>query len=433
MQHNKTGPAHTENALSAILPEAIAQPEKAKRLAAVGKNSQRLAAIAAILLLAGYLAVQHLKSRDEKGLATTTLEEVSVAKQVNVIVVKSAPATFPLTLPGQTDAWYESTIYARVNGYVAAWNVDIGDHVNKGQVLATLDTPELDAQLAAARAKLKASQALVVARQADADFAKTTHQRWKESPKGVVSDQEREAKKAAHDSAAAQLNQAIAQVGLDKAEVDRYSVMSEFKQVMAPYHGWITERRLDIGNLVTAGSGPNTTPIYRMVQLGQIRVFVDVPQSVAQDIQIDSTAQVVASNIPDRVFEGKVARTSKAINQQTRTLRVEVDIPNTDHALISGLYVNVRFQLPSEGLVQVPAAALIFRSGGPQVAVVNKDNKVFFRKVTIARDTGSIVEIRSGIAAGNKVALNISNRIAEGQTIETHELTDEAQNATAQK
>ena len=170
-----------------------------------------------------------------------------------------------MTLPGETAAWYESTIYARVDGYVATWNVDIGDHVKKGQVLATIDTPDLDAKLAAARAKVKASRALVVARQADADFAKTTYQRWKDSPKGVVSEQERDAKKAGYDSAVANLNEAKAQVGLDQADVDRYTALTQFKQVVAPYDGTITERHIDIGNLVTDGR-TNTTPLYRMVE-----------------------------------------------------------------------------------------------------------------------------------------------------------------------
>lgn len=419
MQDNKD-PMHTENAQGAEPPPHTGDPEQ---LAAAGKKVKRLAVVVAILLIAGFAVVQYGKSSYYKDLAATTSRDASAPPPVDVIVVKSAPATFPLTLPGETAGWYESTIYARVNGYVATWLVDIGDRVKRGQVLATIDTPELDAQLAAAQAKLKASQALVLARQADADFAKTTHERWKNSPKGVVSEQERDDKKAAYDKAVAQLNEAKAQVGLDKAEVGRYTALTEFKQVVAPYGGTITERRIDIGNLVTAGSGSTTTPLYRMVQDRSIRVFVDVPQSSAQDIKSGLPAQVVANHIPGRVFEGQVARTADSINQQTRTLRVEVDIPNDDHALVAGLYVNVTFQLPSEGLVQIPAAALVFRSSGPHVAVINKDNKVAFRKVTISRDDGKTVSIRSGIAEGDKVALNISSQIAEGQTIELHEFT----------
>src|SRR5262249_51473918 len=150
--------------------------------------------------------------------------------------------------------WYESTIYARVDGYVGSWKADIGDHVHKDDVLATIDTPDLDAQLTAARATLNASRAAVASRQADAEFAKTTYERWKNSPPGVVSEQERDAKKAGYDRAVARLNEAQAQVVLDQANVDRYMVLTQFKQVTAPYDGIITARHIDIGNLVTSGS-----------------------------------------------------------------------------------------------------------------------------------------------------------------------------------
>ena len=191
-----------------------------------------------------------------------------------------------------------STIYARVDGYVATWNVDIGDYVKKGQVLATIETPDLDAKLAAAQAKIKASKALVVARQAEADFAQTTYQRWKDSPKGVVSEQERDAKKAYYDSAVAELNEAKAQVGLDQADVDHYAALTQFKQVAAPYDGTITERHIDIGNLVSSDSKTNDTPLYRMVKDNTIRVFVDVPQSAADDIKVGSPVKIKASNDP---------------------------------------------------------------------------------------------------------------------------------------
>ena len=306
-----------------------------------------------------------------------------------------------MTLPGETDAWYESTIYARVDGYVGAWNVDIGDHVKKGKVLAAIETPDLDAKLAAAQAKVRASIALVVARQADADFAKTTYQRWKDSPKGVVSEQERDSKKAAYDSAVAQLNESKAQVGLDQAVVDRYTVLTRFKQVVAPYDGTITERHIDIGNLVTDG-GAKTTPLYRMVKDDPIRVFVNVPQSAASDIKVGASAKIKADNIPDHDFNGKITRTANSINPKTRTLRVEADIPNPDHALVPGMYVNVDFQVPSEGSVQVPAASLVFRSDGPHVGVVDNDNRITFRKVTIVRDNGSTVQLGPGVAAGDR-------------------------------
>ena len=268
------------------------------------RKLKRFAAIVAAALIIAFMVVHHVKSVDQAALTGATIREASAPPRVDVITVQNAPSSYPLTLPGETAAWYESTIYARVDGYVEAWNVDIGDHVKKGQVLATIETPDLDAKLAAAQAKVKASRALVVARQADADFAQTTYQRWKDSPKGVVSEQERDAKRTGYDSAVAQLNQAKAQVGLDQAVVDRYTVLTQFKQVEAPYDGTITERHIDIGNLVTDGR-TDTTPLYRMVKDDPIRVFVNVPQSAASDIKIGASARIKVGNMPGPGFQRK--------------------------------------------------------------------------------------------------------------------------------
>jgi RND family efflux transporter MFP subunit len=411
--HNDVPEHYALNAEQTQMPTRVA-----KTSSKTGRQLGIFATLIAILLAAGFLIVYQMKARDQDNLASDTSKTASASRVIDVVTAENAPSSLALTLPGETAAWFESVIYARVDGYVANWTANIGDHVQKGQVLATIDTPDLDAQLVAAQAKLKASQAQV-------EFTKSTYERWKDSPKGVVSQQEREAKKADYDSD-------VAQMGLDQANIDRYTTLVAFKQVTAPYDGTITERHIDIGNLVTSGSTSNTTSLYRMVQDDPIRVFVDVPQSAAPQIKTDLPAQITANNIPNRVFDGKVARTSDAINQQTRTLHVEVDIPNPDHALVSGMYVDVGFQVPTHGLVQLPAAALVFRSGGPQVAVVDKENKVTFHKVTIARDGGNVVEIGSGVAGGEKVALNISSQIADGETVEVHDSTDGA-NANTQK
>ncbi len=386
-----------------------------------GRKVKISSGIVSLALIAGFLLLQHMQSSHQADLTRLAFKRASTPAVVNVIRGQNAPSSFALTLPGETEAWYDSTIYSRVDGYVASWLVDIGHHVNKGQVLANIDTPTLDAELAAARAKVKASEALVVARQADANFAKTSYTRWKESPKGVVSEQEREAKKAACELAAAQLNQAKAQVGIDQALVDQYTARSRFKQVVAPYSGVITERHIDIGNLV---SSSNTTPLYRLVKKSIIRVVVYVPQNSAGDIELGSDVRVETGNDESLTFYGKVARTADAINSQTRTLRVEADIPNPDHSLVPGMFVNVSFQVPTAGLVLVPAAALLFRSGGPEVGFIGDDNHIKFRRVKIKRDDGNIVELASGVSAGDRVALNISNRIADGAIVEPHEIVE---------
>jgi RND family efflux transporter MFP subunit len=198
--------------------------------------------------------------------------------------------------------------------------------------------------------------------------------------------------------------------------------LTEFKEVKAPFDGTITERKIDIGNLVTAGSGSSTTPLYRMAQTDPLRVFVDVPQSAAADLMNPGTpADIRASGGTDGVFRGKIARSARSINAETRTMRVEVDMPNANHALVPGMYVNIAFRLPARGLVQVPAAALIFRPAGTQVAEVDGSGKIHFADVVIARDNGSLVELASGVRPGERLVLNISSQIASGQTVSVNE------------
>ena len=211
--------------------------------------------IAAGFLVFGFIVIGIVRFFDERAVAQAGETAFATPPPVDVVVARPATVGQDLVLPGQTAAWYETTIYARVNGYVAKWVVDIGDHVKKGQVLATIETPELDAELSAAKAALKASEAQVVAREAEAEFSKTTHERWRDAPKGVVSEQERESKKADYQSSEARLYAANAQVALDKSRVDQYNALTEFKRVIAPFDGTITERKIDVGNLVTAGSG----------------------------------------------------------------------------------------------------------------------------------------------------------------------------------
>jgi RND family efflux transporter MFP subunit len=387
-----------------------------------GRTLKIGAGIAAAILLVCFVAVKVIRLIEARSLARAADAAYSAPPPVEVITARPASVGQDLVLPGQTAAWYETTIYARVNGYVAKWLVDIGDHVRKGQLLATIETPELDAELNAARAQLKTSEAQVAAREAEAEFSKTTNERWRDSPKGVVSDQEREAKKADYEGAKARLYAANAQVASDKSKVDQYSALAQFKQVIAPFDGTITERKIDIGNLVTAGSATTTTPLYRMAQTDPLRVFVDVPQSSAGELtRAGVPAEIRSTGGAEGVFEGKITRSAQSINAQARTMRVEVDMPNADHQLLPGTYVNVAFKLQPRGLVEVPAAALVFRPTGTQVARVDANGKITFQTVTIVRDNGSLVELGSGVEPGDKLVLNISSQIAVGQSVTASE------------
>ncbi len=372
----------------------------------------------AAVLVVGFIVVKVIRVVDAHSLAKSADAAYAAPPPVDVVDAKSVTNGQDLALPGQTAAWFESTIYARVSGYVARWMVDIGDHVTKGQVLAAIETPELDAESNAARAQLQSSQSQVNARQAEEEFSKTTNERWRDSPKGVVSDQERESKKADYEGAKARLYSAKAQVALDQAKVDQYGAMMKFKQVTAPFDGTITERKIDIGNLVTAGSTTSTTPLYRIAQCDPLRVFVDVPQSSADELaQAGVPAEIRATGNVTGVFAGKIARSAGSVNTQARTMRVEVDMPNADHRLMPGMYVNVAFQLQPRGMVDVPAAALIFRPNSTQVARVGADNKISFVDVSIARDNGTQIELGSGVHPGDRLVLNISSQIAAGETV----------------
>ncbi|HXP63872.1 MAG TPA: efflux RND transporter periplasmic adaptor subunit [Steroidobacteraceae bacterium] len=390
-----------------------------------GRRVKRGATVAGAVLLALFLMVAAVRFFDARALATAKEKQFAAPPGVDVVVARAAKQGQDLVLPGQTAAWYETTIYARVSGYVAKWSVDIGDHVSKGQVLATIETPELDAELAASKAQLQASEAQVVARKAEAEFGKTTNERWRDSPKGVVSDQEREAKNADYKSAEARLYAANAQVALDKSRVDQYRAMAEFKQVKAPFDGTITERKIDVGNLVTAGSASTTTPLYRISQTDPLRIFVDVPQSSAGELMNAGVpAQIRATGSVAGTFAGKTARSAESMNPQARTMRVEVDMPNATHALLPGMYVNVAFALRPRGLVEVPAAALIFRAQGAQVAVVDPAGKIRYNDAVIARDNGTLVELASGAQPGDRLVLNISSQIQPGEAVTVNNTGD---------
>jgi RND family efflux transporter MFP subunit len=400
---------------NASAPEDTAKVTRVTR--GTGARLLRLAGVIAIVLGLGFFLVSRGKNAAEARLVDETRKEAAEAPAVDVFTVGRSLGTQSLKLPGETAAWNETAIYARVNGYVTKWFVDIGDNVTAGQTLALIDTPELDAELLAAKAKLNASVAQVAVKQARADFAATTDERWRESPKGVVSDQERESKKAGSAEAVAELNAARAQVMLEQADVDRLSALTQFKEVKAPFAGTIVQRHIDIGNLVTAGSSATTTSLYELSQNNPIRIFVHAPQSAAAQLKKGTAAVITSSSQPGLHIEGKVARTAKAIDPGSRTIRVEIDIPNPDRSLVPGMYLQANFELKGDAAIQIPAAALLYRPSGPQVAVIGDTGAVAFKDVTIASDDGNVVAVDSDLAIGDKVALNLSSQIGAGEKV----------------
>jgi RND family efflux transporter MFP subunit len=321
-------------------------------------------------------------------------------------------------LPGTVQAWYEAPIYARVNGYLKDWYDDFGAHVKKGDILAEIETPDLDAQLAGAQAKLNSARAVVVVRQAEKQFAETTYERWRNSPKGVVSEQEQESKQADYNSAVARVNAAQAEVAADQGEVDRLQALEGFKKILAPFDGVVTARETDVGALINAGSGSNGPELFRVADVHKMRIYVQVPQQMSAGIRQGLSAELHLPQYPSKTFKATVATTSSAINLNARTLLVELHAENTDDELQPGAYAQVTFELPSDpNIVQVPTSSLIFRERGTEIAVVGPDDKVELKPVTLGRNLGTEVEILSGLSPSDRVINSPPDSLGAGDKV----------------
>ena len=337
---------------------------------------------------------------------------------VALISVQHGAATQRMVLPGTVQAWYEAPIYARVPGYLKDWYFDYGAHVKKGDVLAEIETPDLDAQLAAAQAKLHSAQAVVAVREAEKQFAETTYQRWRDSPKGVVSEQEQESKQADYNSAVARVRAAQAEAAADQGEVDRLQALEGFKKILAPFDGVVTARETDIGALINAGSGNNGPELFRVADIHEMRVYVQVPQQLSAGIRQGLTAELHLPQYPDKTFKATVATTSSAINMSARTLLVELHAENHNDELQPGAYAQVTFELPSDpNIVHVPTSALIFRERGTEIAVVGPDDKVELKPVKIGRNLGTQVEILSGLSPSDRVINSPPDSLGAGDKV----------------
>jgi RND family efflux transporter MFP subunit len=322
-------------------------------------------------------------------------------------------------LPGNIQAWFEAPIYARVNGYLKNWYFDYGAHVKKGQLLAEIDAPDLDAELAAALANLQSAEAQTKVREAEMEFAKTTYERWRDSPKGVVSVQEQESKKADFNSASAKYNSSLADVNADRGVLDRLKALAAFKRIVAPFDGVVTARNTDIGALINAGSGAGSAPqLFRVADVHEMRVFVQVPQEMSAGIHAGLTADLHLPQYPDRLFEAQVATTAGAIAESSRTLLVELHAANDDAVLQPGTYAEVHFDLPGDpNMVRIPTSALVFQQSGMQVALVGTDDRVELRPITLGRNLGTDVEVIRGLAPIDRVIESPPDSLATGELV----------------
>ncbi len=372
-----------------------------------------IAAAAAILIAAFGILQRH--SHEAEVAQWTKQQAVPI---VAVVTPETGAAVQHLTLPGTVQAWYEAPIYARVPGYLKNWYFDYGAHVKKGDVLAEIETPDLDAQLAAAEAKLNSGRAVVKIREAEQQFAESTYQRWRDSPKGVVSEQEQQIKQADYNSALARLNSATAEVAADQGEVDRLQALESFKKITAPVDGVVTARETDIGALINVGSGGSGSELFRVADVHEMRVYVQVPQQLSAGIQNGLTADLHLPQYPDKSFKASVATTSSSINPSARTLLVELHADNPNDQLQPGAYAKVDFELPGNpSVMRVPTSALIFREHGMEVAIVGTDNKIELKPVKLGRNLGTEVEVINGLVQSDKIVNSPPDSLANGDIV----------------
>ena len=362
--------------------------------------------VAIALVVVGALLMSGIWSRVKAG---TTLNEETAQLALPAVSVVSPKQTAPadeIILPGNVQPFITSPIYARTNGYLKKWYFDIGTHVKKGQLLAVIETPEVDQQLQQARSNLLTAQA-------NLELASITKNRYQGLLKSnAVSQQDA-------DNAVGTFNANRSIVEADKAAVEQYSALVSFEKVYAPFDGVITARNTDIGDLINSGSaGGAKTDLFHIAQPETLRVYVNVPEEYSQGIKTGMTADLSLAEFPGRTFQGKLVRTADAINVTTRTLLVEIDVDNPTGTLLTGSYAEVHLAVPSQASTfLLPVNTLLFRSAGLQVGIV-RDGKVVLSAVTPGHDFGSQIEIVSGLKPDDQVIINPPDSLVTGQQVQ---------------
>ena len=330
---------------------------------------------------------------------------------VSVVVPKQTAPAEEIILPGNVQPFITSPVYARTNGYLKKWYFDIGAHVKKGQLLAVIETPEVDQQLQQARSNLSTAQA-------NLELATITKTRYQGLLKThAVAQQDA-------DNAVGTYNANKAIVQADQAAVDQYAALVSFEKVYAPFDGVITARNTDIGDLINSGSSTGVkTDLFHIVQPGTLRVYVNVPEEYSRGIKVGMTADLALAEFPGRTFPGNLVRTADAINMTTRTLLVEIDVANPTNTLLTGSYAEVHFKIPTQGSTFIiPVNTLIFRSEGLRVGVV-KDQKVTLTTVTPGHDFGNEIEIVAGLKPEDQIIINPPDSIVTGQQVQIVQAT----------
>lgn len=374
-------------------PAATSAPRSAIKLTHV---TGIVGALIVIGLIAGLIPRWHQRN-------TLRAETVELAiPTVDITQPTPGQAAPGLLLPGEVKPFVEAAIYARASGYVKRWLVDIGAPVKEGELLAELDTPELNQEFAQTKAELAQAEAALA-------LAKTSAERWAELLKTASVSEQEAAEKAAD------YKLKTATVAAAQANLHRLEELQSFARVIAPFAGTITARQIDVGDLIAAGSNKE---LFHLAQTGTLRVYVRVPQSIARSIAPGQTAEVTIPELPKRIFPAKIIRTSGAVATDSRTLLTELEVDNTKAELLSGSYAQVRFlDTKLDAVLTLPATTVIFRAEGTQVGVVKADHTVELRSIKIGRDFGTIIEVLTGVQSTDHVILNPSDSLVNGTAV----------------
>ena len=396
----KESPAAAENATGGVSqPSMAGHPNKAR---------SRLRLLVALIVVLGlgvgvYFLAINPRLQNSKELAA--LAAAAGQKAVMVVKPTESDATAPLILPGNIQANRSASIYARVDGYLKQWYVDIGDHVQQGQVLADIEAPQIDANLREAQAQLELADA-------NLKLAQTNTARSQQLYANKVNSQQ-------------ELDTVVATGSVQQANRDNAAAMlanaqqmKQYEQVRAPFDGVITARYIDVGSLVTSGSARTVQKLFDLAQSDPVRVFVNVPQSDVSRVQAGSSATVKVDEYPNETFSGKVARDAGAFDQASRTILLEVDVPNPNGRLYAGMYAHVSLSTPNpHPLLYVPDNTILIDSKGTRVATVGADHKIHFKPVTLGRDFGTKSEIVSGLSPSDLIVQNPTDDLQEGMTV----------------
>jgi RND family efflux transporter MFP subunit len=376
----------------------IQEPKSAPRIARKRRIEFPFLAGAVVLIALAVIGVEVRSSRTQ---AVRQRSQPAARMTVAVVHPQKASITIPV-LPGQTQAYTDAPIFAQTSGYLKKWYFDIGAKIKTGDVLAEIDTPEVDQELAQAQAQIKVAQAAL-------NLAEVTYRRNQDLfNRRVIAVQD-------FDTAADTYRENQAIVMADQANINQLDALEAFKIVRAPFNGIVTARNTDIGDYIASGSG---SQLFRMQQTSPLRVYVNVPQIFAQMVKIGTEGDLTLDEFPGRKFLGRVTNTARAIDPTSRTLLTELQVPNETGELFPGAYALITLQVnDNTGILTIPSNALLFRSEGATVGVVDADGKVEIRKITINLNLGDKLEISQGLSETDQVIVNPSDSLANGMTV----------------